>query len=357
MKILAIALFTILSLATPQNLQDNLIQFDKQVHDFGDFGIDDGPQRCVFTLTNKSDKAIVIQTVISSCGCTTPDWTKEPILPGKQGTVTAEFQNDQGPYPFDKVLSVYITGNKNPYQLNIRGVVHQKAFSIEDTHPVLMGQLRLRKRELELGQIKQGQVKTDSVEVINVGKLPLILAYTKRDDNLQIALHPKKLNAGEKGYIVYTIDTKIKEEWGNVIYPVQLVLNDKTNPVHVLSVRTSIKMNATQMSQDDKKLAPVPQVDKSAIEFTPRKQGTSVEATYMLSNKGKTPLIIYKTDFSHDGVSATVPQQIAVGATVPVKVSIPKTEGLGEVIYTISLTTNAPARPTVNLLLYGTLTK
>lgn len=356
MKVLTL-LISILFFLVPQNQQDKQIQFDKEVHDFGDFSLDDGEQSCVFTLTNNSDKPIVIQTVISSCGCTTPDWTKEPILPGKKGQVTAVFMNNQGPYPFDKVLSVYITGNKNPYVLHIRGVVHQKAFSIEDTHPVLMGQLRLRQRELELGQIKQGMVKTDSVEVINVGKLPLILGYTKRDDNLQIALHPKKLNANEKGYIVYTIDTRIKEEWGNVIYPVQLILNDKSNPVHVLSIKASIKMNATQMSQDQKKLAPVPQVDKSAIEFTARKQGSSVEATFMLSNKGKQPLVIYKTDFSHEGITATVPQEIAAGASVPVKVSLDKTEGLGEIIYTISLTTNAPARPTVNLLLYGTFTK
>lgn len=342
---------------SPAFQENTSVRFDKTVHDFGDFGINDGSRSHTFTLTNNSDKPIVIQTVISSCGCTVPEWTKEPIPPGKQGTVTATFLNNQGPYPFDKLLSVYITGYTNPFTLHIRGVVHQKAFSVEDTHPVLMETLRLRKSELELGQIKQGTEKTDSVEVINTGKQPLLLRFKTHDGNVKVYANPGKLNPGEKGYIVYTIDTRVKEEWGNVIYPVQVVINDKVNPVHSLTVKGSIKINTSSMTREQKEKGPIPQLDKSAYEFSEKKIGSSIETRFSMTNKGKGPLVIFKADFSHPGIKAEFPTTVNPGETVSVLVSIPKTDTPGEVIYTVSLTTNAPSRPTINLLIYGKIIK
>ncbi|HNT47771.1 MAG TPA: DUF1573 domain-containing protein [Bacteroidales bacterium] len=335
--------------------QEGAVTFDKTVHDFGDFGINDGPKTHTFTLTNNSAKAIVIQTVISSCGCTVPEWTKEPLQPAAKGTITVTYSNDQGPYPFDKMMSVYISGFPEPFILRIRGVVHQKKFTLEDTHPVVMGPLRLRNRELELGQIRQGMVKTDSVQVINTGKLPVFLKFESPDKNLQVSAMPSRLNPAESGMIVYSIDTRKQEDWGNVLYTCQVVINDRRDPLHVLTVKGSIKMNTSGMTRADKEMAPIPQMDKSAVEFPLTPAGSEIKTNFSLSNKGKSPLVIHKIDLSHAGIKVTMDRQIAPGATVPVSILIPGTETgtPGEVIYTISLTTNAPSRPTVNLLVYG----
>lgn len=337
--------------------QKPILQFDKTIHDFGDFKLDDGEKSHTFILTNVSDKPLIIQTVISSCGCTTPEWTKEPILPGKTGQVTATFLNNQGPYPFDKVLSVYISGIVEPYILHIRGVVHQKAFTLNDTHPIVMGNLRLRTKELELGQIKQGLTKSDSVEVVNTGKNPLFLTFKTTDPNLSVAVHPKRLDPGEVGYIVYTVNTLKKEEWGNIIYPIHIITNDKENPLHVLTVKASIKLNTATMSKEQKEAAPIPKLDKSSSEFSARRSGDSVDVKFMLSNKGRSPLHIYKVDTNPEGVEVQIPQSIPAGDNAALFVHIPKTQGEGEVIYTISLTTNSPSRPTVNVLVYGNLYK
>ena len=109
------------------------------------------------------------------------------------------------------------------------------------------------------------------------------------------------------------------------------------------------------MTRADKEMAPIPQMDRSAVEFPLTEAGSDIEAGFVLSNKGKTPLIIYKIDTSHPGIQVKMETQIAAGASVPVQIMIPgkETGASGEIIYTISLTTNAPSRPTVNLLVYG----
>ncbi|HOO68841.1 MAG TPA: DUF1573 domain-containing protein [Bacteroidales bacterium] len=357
MKLLFVFFASVLFLGPALQQEDNQVVFDKTVHDFGDFRIDDGPKSHTFIMTNNGNKPVVIQTVISSCGCTVPEWTKEPILPGQKGSVTVTFSNDQGPYPFDKMLSVYVTGSSKPYVLRVRGVVHRKKFTLEDTHPVVMGPVRLRKKDLEMGQIRQGTVKTDSVEIINTGKYPVFLEFSCSHPNLTVTAKPSRLNSGEKGVLIYAIDSGKREEWGNVLYTAHLIINDKQDPMHVLTVKGSIKLDTSGMSRAEKAKAPVPQANQSAFEFKDTKTGSQIVASFQLSNKGKTPLVIYKTDTSHPGIQVKMAREIAPGAEVPVQITIPasETKSPGEVIYTVSLTTNAPSRPTVNLLVYGNL--
>lgn len=99
------------------------VTFDKMVHDFGEVSWEDGELSCTFTLTNNSEEPLEIYAVISSCGCTAVKWTREPIEPGKKGTIEATYANEDGPYPFDKSITVYTSSQKKPFILHLRGVV------------------------------------------------------------------------------------------------------------------------------------------------------------------------------------------------------------------------------------------
>ena len=58
-------------------------KYDKRVHDFGTIKEKDGKVSHTFTFTNTSILPVVISDVNSWCGCTTAEYTKTPILPGK----------------------------------------------------------------------------------------------------------------------------------------------------------------------------------------------------------------------------------------------------------------------------------
>ncbi len=101
-------------------------EFDKTVHDFGQVSTKDGPLTATFTLTNTGDEPLTIFAVVSTCNCTRVEWTREEIAPGGQGTVTASYTNDEGPYPFDKTLTVYTSAQKKPVILHMKGVVKKR---------------------------------------------------------------------------------------------------------------------------------------------------------------------------------------------------------------------------------------
>ncbi|MDR6923237.1 MULTISPECIES: DUF1573 domain-containing protein [Chryseobacterium] len=80
------------------------------------------PKLIRFEFTNTTSKPIIIENVAPSCGCTTADYTKEPIAPGKKGFVEASY-NAAAAGPFIKNVNVTTSDSKTPKTLSFKGVV------------------------------------------------------------------------------------------------------------------------------------------------------------------------------------------------------------------------------------------
>ena len=173
----------------------DVIRFDKKIHDFGDVLIAEGAVSCVFTFTNIGTQPIVVHNVISSCGCTTPEWTREPVRPGSTGTIQATFSNDQGPYPFDKTLTVYVGVGKSslerPVLLRLRGVSHEKKKDLDEIFVTQIGPLGMRKVQTSIGYIDQGVVKSDQMQVANLSKTELTVEPFAVTPGLTVTVTPE----------------------------------------------------------------------------------------------------------------------------------------------------------------------
>lgn len=93
--------------------------------DFGKIKESAGFVSHVFKIDNTGSAPLVLTRVIASCGCTTPEWTKEPIAPGKSGDVKLIYDPKNRPGPFTKTVSIYSNGKKGSYILTIRGEVEE----------------------------------------------------------------------------------------------------------------------------------------------------------------------------------------------------------------------------------------
>lgn len=103
-------------------------KFNEETHDFGK--IKEGPvAEYVFEFKNVGKEPLIIQSASASCGCTTPEWPKEPILPGKKSKITVHYNTQGRVGPFTK--DIYIVSNaaseKERYELHIKGTVEAAA--------------------------------------------------------------------------------------------------------------------------------------------------------------------------------------------------------------------------------------
>ncbi|WP_090107715.1 DUF1573 domain-containing protein [Chitinophaga sp. CF118] len=88
-----------------------VITFDEMVHNFGNV-IAGEKVEYSFKFTNTGNKDLLITDATSSCGCTVPDWPKEPLRPGKSAYMKVVF-NSAGKDGFTE-KEITINANTNP---------------------------------------------------------------------------------------------------------------------------------------------------------------------------------------------------------------------------------------------------
>lgn len=117
-----LAAFAITSFAVAQSIKgEDLVSFKQKTYDFGKIkqGV---PVTFDFLFENISDKPVVVENATASCGCTTPEWPKQPVAKGKTGAIKAGF-NAAALGEFGKPIYVKIVGVEIPVEINIKGEV------------------------------------------------------------------------------------------------------------------------------------------------------------------------------------------------------------------------------------------
>lgn len=87
------------------------ISFDKTVYEYGNVAVGADGHR-VFVIKNTGDKPLIITRTQASCGCTTPEVTKDPIMPGKTAELKVGYDTKIAG-PFTKIIEVYSNDAEN----------------------------------------------------------------------------------------------------------------------------------------------------------------------------------------------------------------------------------------------------
>ncbi|MFH2142079.1 MAG: DUF1573 domain-containing protein [Bacteroidota bacterium] len=330
------------------------ISFDKEVHNFGDIKEEDGPATCKFEFTNTGSEPLIVSNVKASCGCTTPDWTKTPVAPGKTGFVKATYNPQNRPGKFNKTITILSNAENPTVVLRIEGSVTAKPLSIVDKYPQQMGSLRLKSNHIAMMKIKNTEIKTESVEVLNDGQENINISFENIPSHITLKTEPELLKPNETGKIIATYDAKKKNDWGFIIDRIDVKINDAYDPRNRLSVSATIEEDFSSLTPEQLAKAPVIEFENTTFDFGNIKAGESVSYDYQFTNKGKTDLYIRKIKASC-GCTATNPADdvIAPGKSSTIKTTFNSRGKKNKQNKTITVITNDPVNHTILLLVTG----
>ena len=99
------------------------IVWKEKVHDFKQISSKDSLVSIIFPFTVKGEEAVVIYEASASCGCTKAEWTKYPIISGKEGFVRVYLRTVDLRGYFDKRIIVKSNAKKNLDLLRIKGYI------------------------------------------------------------------------------------------------------------------------------------------------------------------------------------------------------------------------------------------
>ena len=98
------------------------MKFEKTHHNFGVFASDTATLTYEFVFKNVGKSPLIIHQASASCGCTVPEYTLEPIMPGCHGKISVTY-NGKGRHPgvFRKSITIHNNGKQTPVRLYIEG--------------------------------------------------------------------------------------------------------------------------------------------------------------------------------------------------------------------------------------------
>jgi hypothetical protein len=99
------------------------VQWIDSLVDFGT--VKDGEKANInFRFKNTGNKPLIVQSVVAGCGCTVPEYTKEPVMPGDEGFIKAVFNSVGQPPTVHKSINVAMsTKGQQNYTISFIGEV------------------------------------------------------------------------------------------------------------------------------------------------------------------------------------------------------------------------------------------
>lgn len=352
--------------ATAQE-QPDFVEFEKQKHNFGTIPEEQGKATTTFSFTNTYDEPVKLTYVKASCGCTTPDWTREPVHPGEEGIVTATYSTVRRPGKFNKNITVHIipvsniNENNQPIDpnkrqvayLRISGEVTPKPKTTSDFYPFVDGNLRFSTNHVAFGRLKHNEKKTRRLVVYNPGTEAITVEGTESPGTFalfEIQDGQYKIEPKESMIINVTYDPSAIDEWDFIHHRAYLNTNDPDNPRKNLYVSANIVEDFSQLTEEERQTAPRVTFNERAHNFGTITQGEVVSTTFELTNEGERPLKIRKIK-SSCGCTATKPSsdEIAPGETETIEVTFNSAGKRNQVTKHITVVANDPLSPVTRL--------
>lgn len=335
--------------------------FEGYTHDFGTIRETDGDVNHVFRFRNEGTLPLVINSVGVSCGCTTPRFSKEPVMPGKAGEIAVTFDPMNRPGMFEKVIQVMCNDLRRNIQLTITGNVVPRPRTVQDDFPYyIQDGLRIADKNFAYGALPRGRVTVRSIGMANAGKVPVTVGIDGSRLPLYLTVKPKKamLAPGERSEIVVTFDaTKQPDLWGKRSFTFPLLTNGKgaQEGVNVVAVFTE---DFSGMSGVALQRAPRADFSSFFYHFSDQPQGKVLSREFQISNSGETDLIIRHLGPTSDRVKAVADKMVVrPGDTATLTVTVDTRGGAWRLAEGVNVVTNDPARPSHDIRVMATVVK
>lgn len=326
------------------------IEFQTTEYDFGTFKEAAGPQSFNFSFVNKGATPLILNNVQASCGCTTPEWTKKPIAPGEKGFIKVSYNPANRPGPFNKTITVSTNGEVKTTILRIKGNVEQREKTVAEIYPREIGPVRAKSNHIAFVKIRENEVLSDSLEIVNDSDKVVSLDFKTPPDNLSVKVVPSTLKPKQKGLIIVTYDASKVKTYGFVMHRIYLNVDGQADYRNSIGVSATIEEDFSKLTSSELASAPVASFNEETHEFGDIKEGDQVECVFQLKNTGKRDLMIRNVKTSC-GCTAVSPEKNVVSAneTVPIKVVFNSKGKRGRQNKAITVITNDPKNPTIIL--------
>lgn len=325
-------------------------------YDFGTIREDAGLAQGKLVFVNIGDKPSIINSVRTSCGCTSARWPEGEIMPGDTAVIRFAYNPEGRPGRFEKTIRV-TTGEDNVVDiLKIRGNVIGDSATISKLYPYGTGPLRVSANDIQLGSVDYGTPRNQFVYAFNSSLSPVVLRWGKLPSSITTGLSSDTVKAGETASIGIYYDSRQESEMGPHLYNIELnVVTPQMTyliPFRVnVNVIPVVKVSAKQVSTAGRIT-----FDKNIAYIGELKPGKSAKFKFKVKNEGKECLDISRVySQSSDIRLKKYPLKIMPGASSDIEGVFMSDKDMppGAFSHKIIIMSNDPVHPVENVRVSG----
>ncbi|MBO6168615.1 MAG: DUF1573 domain-containing protein [Bacteroidales bacterium] len=319
------------------------VKFDSMVKDFGAQSRSINELSCDFTFTNTSSKSVSVRYAVPNCSCTTARWTQGEIAPGASGVVSVTYIRERYSSSFEKLISVFFTGEKKPVILRISGSFVDDTASLSEQFPYRHSVLGFDEESLDFGEVHPGKSRLHSLVVAN---------FSDKAASLSFEGFPAGVSTIEPEFLIYS---KSRKEivfsftpdstfWGKRTFVVTPVVNgNKAEPV---DFKALVLDDFSSLSSDEINNGAYYSFTSEVNHFGIIKAGTPASARVGIVNESDQELFIRGVSSSASGVKIDYPAVVQPRQKAWLNVSIDASALVpGGNTFVLSLVTNSPLKP------------
>lgn len=314
---------------------------------FGTIREADGRVTHIFSGQNTGNKPVVILDVTTTCGCTAPEFSKQPILPGAKAQIKVTFDPANRPGTFAKDLVVYSVERQKIATLTVRGSVVARKKTPEELYPVHVGGgLRLTENMCAFTYVYQGRQVQSSIGFLNTSNRTVTLTLRPETSTGLLTLgYPRTIAPGQRGELnfSYLIPAE-KPRYGTLNDTFAIQVDGKTSEtallVHGIGVDSPASVTLSR--------APKAEIEKNIVKFGAVKHSASLrKEPLMILNQGTAALIVRAVEISGNfSTSLREGARIPAGGSATYEINLdPSQQDYGTLTGQMMIVTNDPSRP------------
>jgi hypothetical protein len=354
MRSVAVIVGILVSIGLAGAQQARPVKFTEDTFDFGNVIEEDGPVTHEFILMNNSTKPVTVLAVKPSCGCTTPEWTRTPIMPGKTGTVKAQFDPKGRPGYFNKSLTVTTDFDAQPMVVYIKGQVGARNLVNSSEYQAVSGNWKLRSLSFNLGKVyRKNEFVMRNIDFVNAGTEPIsFLDKADAPPWINVNVQPKTVNPGQRGEIKLGYNGKLKNLYGFQSDKIVIHTSDALYPEKEFTIYVTLEDYFPLLRPEEIAQAPQLRIHEMTLEMGNIREGQTATREVSITNTGKSVLEIRAVQGNCPCVVASAAKgKLQPGESSTLKVELTPQDRKGTQTKSVVVYSNDPQNPVQRITL------
>ena len=234
-----------------------ILEVENKVLELANLKADDQPRTEVFAVKNTGDRPVIITRVSPMSYLLEAEWQREPLLPGRSGSIRVTFVPARLPERFDYKIMVYSNAAEKRTELRLKGNLVDNPEKPALLYHYTIDGMKFKKSNVNFGKVYTWETVKDTVRYLNTRQDAVTVGIAKDlPAHLSAEFVPARVEPGEGGMLVLTYDAKTKGDYGYCYESLPLEVNGKRDPRNRLTITATLAEDFSRLDKEELEHAP-----------------------------------------------------------------------------------------------------